>query len=311
MEMEKTTGFNNEIVAVSSGRLDMLLAAALGCSRAYAQKVIRAGGVTTCGNRVKAITKTGYQVNSGERFLVTVPEARTIALEAEDVALDIIYEDADLLVLNKPAGMIVHPVAHIRSKTLVNALLQHCGKLSQIGGCIRPGIVHRLDKDTSGVMVVAKNDRAHQMLARQFEKHEIKKTYLALVHGVMEHKTGSIDAAIGRGQEDRTRMKVAGAGGRQAKTGYEVVKQYPRMALLRIFPETGRTHQIRVHLSYVKHPILGDTKYGRERAEEEAGRQMLHAESLTFRHPASQKTVTFNAPRPADFQEVIAAHEIH
>jgi 23S rRNA pseudouridine1911/1915/1917 synthase len=256
------------------------------------------------------VTKAGQQIKAGTTLLVDIPEIKVLDLEAQDIELNILYEDKDLLVVDKPAGMIVHPVAGIRKDTLVNALLRQCRDLSGIGGCIRPGIVHRLDKDTSGVMVVAKNDAAHQGLSSQFNAHKVKKTYLTLVWGKMAYQRGSIDMAIERGREDRTKMKVTNIGGRQAKTVYETIKQSGRMALLRIFPETGRTHQIRVHLSYLNHPIVGDKKYARGQANDGINRQMLHAETLSFRHPVSGKKVTFKAELPEDFKEVMRANEI-
>ncbi len=303
--MEKTEGPITVIIADESERLDVYLAKKLDLSRSYLHKLIKEGAVLV--NRAKPETKSGYKLRVGDKIIVTIPAVKKIEVEAQDIPLEILYEDPDLLVLNKPAGMTVHPVGRINKNTLVNALLHHCRELSQIGGCFRPGIVHRLDKDTSGVMVVAKNDRAHRRLSAQFGSHQINKTYLTLVWGTMSYRQGSIDLAIGRASSDRTKMKVTGTG-RPSKTSYEVVKQYSKMALLKIFPQTGRTHQIRVHLSYLKHPVVGDRKYGCSWDNEGIGRQMLHAETLTFIHPVTGIKMTFKAELPQDFKDVIKAN---
>lgn len=308
--MEKTNKQIIEFQAVKNNRLDVLLAEKLSQSRASAQKIILEQGVCRIAPSRKMITKTGYKTSAGEIFQVTLPEIKELPLEAENIPLSILYEDKSLVVLDKPAGMMVHPVGRIKTGTLVNALLTHCQDLSQIGGCIRPGIVHRLDKDTSGVMIAAKTDAAHQHLSKQFARGQVKKTYLALVHGRLTSRKGLINARIMRGTADRTKMKVSATAGRNAITEYEVVKQYQNMALLRLFPRTGRTHQIRVHLAFIGHPIVGDWKYGRELPGPKAGRQLLHAESISFIHPETKEHLRFQAELPADIKGAIAANEL-
>jgi 23S rRNA pseudouridine1911/1915/1917 synthase len=303
--MEKPKEQTIEFTADNNGRLDVLLAEKLSQSRALAQKIIREQGVCRVAPGRKIIKKTGYKTSMGEVFQVTMPGLKELPLAAENIALHILYEDKNLIVINKPAGMMVHPVARIKTGTLVNALLKHCQNLSQVGGCIRPGIVHRLDKDTSGVMVVAKNDSAHQDLSEQFARGQVKKNYLALVHGWLPSRQGVITARISRGRNDRTKMKVTGIKGRAAVTEYEVVKQYPSMALLRLFPKTGRTHQIRVHLAFIGHPIVGDWKYGRNLDQGKIKRQMLHAETLAFIHPVTKEHLRFQAELPADFKDAL------
>lgn len=308
--MEKTTEHTAEIIIDKISRLDVLLAEKLACSRAYAQKLLKEGFVFLKGKQDRVINKTGYQTIPGQIFQINLPAPKAVKFTSEKRDLDVIYEDEDLLLINKPAGLIVHPAGKVTSETLVNALLHHCRNLSAIGGYIRPGIVHRLDKDTSGVMVIAKNDLTHQNLSAQFASHQIKKTYLALVHGRMEYQKGKITGAIARGQSDRTKMRVTAMGGRQAVTHFEATKQFKNMTLLRIFPQTGRTHQIRVHLAYIKHPIVGDRKYGKNRDSDVAKRQMLHAESISFLHPTKLTQVKFQAQLPADLKEVMKVNEI-
>ncbi|MDD5258724.1 MAG: RluA family pseudouridine synthase [bacterium] len=308
--MEKTKEQIIEFTASKNSRLDMLLAEKLSQSRALAQKIIREQGVCRIAPSRKMINKTGYKTSVGEMFRVNLPELKELPLAAEKILLSILYEDKSLIVLDKPAGMMVHPVGRIKTGTLVNALLDHCQGLSQIGGCIRPGIVHRLDKDTSGVMVIAKSDAAHRHLSRQFARGQIKKTYLALVHGRVSSRHGVINARIVRGRTDRTKMKVSATAGRPAVTEYEVVKQYPDMALLRLFPRTGRTHQIRVHLVFIGHPIVGDWKYGPKLPTSRSARQLLHAESISFIHPETKEHLRFQADLPADIKGAITVNEM-
>ncbi|MDD5131336.1 MAG: RluA family pseudouridine synthase [bacterium] len=308
--MEKTKEQIIEFTASQDGRLDILLAEKLSRSRAMAQKIIREQGICRIAPSRKMIRKTGYKTTAGEIFQVSIPGLKELPLAAENIFLPVLYEDQYLIVINKPAGMMVHPVGKIKTGTLVNALLKRCMDLSQIGGCVRPGIVHRLDKDTSGVMVVAKNDATHQHLCGQFARSQVKKTYLALVHGRMSSRKGLINARISRGRTDRTKMKVSGAEGRAAVTEYEVVKQYPQIALLRLFPKTGRTHQIRVHLAFIGHPIVGDWKYGREKDGSKAGRQLLHAETISFIHPGTKEHLRFQAELPADFRDALTSQDV-
>lgn len=304
--MEKTEEYRREIVIDTIGRLDVCVALKLGISRTAVQKLIAGGQVhKISAGRIVRVRKTAMRVAPGEIYHVELQLPRAISLSPEEKPLEIIYEDRDILVLSKPAGMLTHPTARHVHGTLVNALLFQIRDLSGIGSEIRPGIVHRLDKDTSGVMVIAKNDYAHQNLSEQFARRTIKKTYVALVHGTMETKKGVIQIPLGRSKSDRTKMSVRWENGRQAITEYEVVKKYNECSLLRIYPRTGRTHQIRVHLTYIKHPIMGDMVYGNKKSFPGVRRHLLHAESLTFTHPRTGLIMTFSAPWPVDFKKVV------
>jgi 23S rRNA pseudouridine1911/1915/1917 synthase len=288
-------------------RLDVFLAGVSGLSRARVQHLIADGHVLVAGRPQKA----GHRVGAGERIELRIPPATPLVLIPEAIPLDILHEDDDLIVLNKPPGLVVHPGAGRSSGTLVNALLAHCRTLPGIGGVERPGIVHRLDRDTSGVLVVAKTEEAHQSLSRQFKARVVRKQYLALVHGEVRQDSGSIEAAIGRREHDRKRMGVRERGGRAARTAYHVLRRLPGMTALILELETGRTHQIRVHLAYIGHPVLGDRVYGGRRERLHAGsdgpqaeRQMLHAWRLRFRHPRTGTWLEFTAPIPGDFQRL-------
>ncbi len=318
-------------------RLDRWLSAMLGdaVSRSRVQALIRAGAVT-CGEA--PVTEPKHKVAADETYGLEIPEAEPAEPLPEPIPLDILYEDADLVVVNKPAGLVVHPAPGNWSGTLVNALLHHCGDtLSGIGGVRRPGIVHRLDRDTSGVMVVAKTDRAHRALSEAFADHgrsgDLERAYEALVWGAPDRMAGSIDAPLGRHAQSRTLRAVVPAGrsdARHAVTHYQVKKRYGSdgkggafAALLECRLETGRTHQIRVHLAHIGHPLVGDQEYGRafrtkiNRLPEEIrpivaafGRQALHARLLAFRHPASGELMRFEAPAPADMTALTKAFEI-
>lgn len=319
--------------AESGTRLDQWLAARLGpaLSRSRVQTLIRAGAVELDG---RAVTEPKRKVAAGERFRVAVPPPEPATPEPEAIPLDILYEDDDLIVVNKPAGLVVHPGAGNWSGTLVNALLYHCAdSLSGIGGTRRPGIVHRLDRDTSGVMVVAKSDRAHRGLAEAFAAHGrsggLERAYQALVWGVPARMTGLIDAPLGRATSDRTQRAVVPPGradARRAVTRYTVLKRYGRdsaeeslAALVECRLETGRTHQIRVHMAHIGHPLIGDPVYGRAfrtkvnrlpeplRSKVESfTRQALHAGLLGFHHPVTGQNMRFEAPPPADMAELMA-----
>jgi len=285
-------------------RLDVFLAVASGLTRARVQRLIAGGHVLVAGRQVKP----RHRVSAGERVELRIPPATPLLLIPEAIPLDILLEDGDLLVLNKPPGLVVHPGAGRSTGTLVHALLAHCRSLPGIGGVERPGIVHRLDRDTSGVLVVAKTEAAHQSLSRQFKMRVVKKRYLALVHGEVRQDSGRVEAAIGRREHDRKRMGVRERGGREARTVYQVVRRLAGMTLLALDLETGRTHQIRVHLAHIGHPVVGDQLYGgrreRRRAASDAAppaRQMLHAWRLGFQHPRSGSWLEFTAPIPADF----------
>lgn len=255
--------------------------------------------------------KAGYKLRGKEQIEISLPEAKPSALLPEAIPLDIVYEDAGLAVINKPAGMVIHIGAGVHQGTLVNALLHHFQSLSQSGGTDRPGIVHRLDKQTSGLLVVAKNDISHANLASQFQLRTVTKRYLALVHGRMKKPAGEIQSAIGRDRSNRLRMSTRASRAREAHTLYEVVENFPRFSLLQLTIKTGRTHQIRVHLSSIKHPVVGDTLYGAPaRITLSAGKQtlptlernFLHAAFLQFLHPRTQQTMSFSSDLPEELR---------
>jgi 23S rRNA pseudouridine1911/1915/1917 synthase len=294
-------------------RLDVFLAQASGLSRARVQQLIADGHVLAAGRP----HKPRHPVTAGEQILVRIPTAAPLSLTPEAIPLDVLHEDDDLLVLNKPAGMVVHPGPGRTTGTLVHALLAHCGHLPGIGGVERPGIVHRLDRETSGVLVVAKTEAAHHALSRQFKTRIVRKSYLALVHGAVGRESGRIEAAIGRREHNRKRMGVRERGGREARTAYRILRRLPGMTLLELGLETGRTHQIRVHLSHIGHPVVGDRTYGGRRERRlrtrsqsptrvplgcpQSLRQMLHAWRLAFHHPRTGAWLEFTAPIPPDF----------
>jgi 23S rRNA pseudouridine1911/1915/1917 synthase len=289
-----------EVQSADAGqRLDRFLAQALPAfSRARLQTLIREKFVTVNGKpaRPRDLVRARAVVEVRE------PEVTKIDAQPESMPLDILFEDDDLLVLNKPAGLVVHPGAGHQTHTLVNALLAHCKNLSVIGGEERPGIVHRLDKETSGVLVIAKNDATHRDLSKQFAERTTGKVYLALVAGTPREKTGTIDAPIARHPVHRQRMSIARRAGRPARTDYRVLKSNGDVSLIECTIHTGRTHQIRVHLHHLGHPVLGDKLYGGKRAGT-SPRQMLHASKLTFRHPRTGEAMSFTASVPNDFVE--------
>lgn len=248
------------------------------------------------------VEKPKYKVQSGDQIEVTIPDPVPLDLEPENIPLDIVYEDDDVIVVNKPAGMVVHPSPGHPNHTLVNALLYH-SPLSTINGTYRPGIVHRIDKDTSGLLMVAKNDNAHRSLAAQLKNKTNLREYIALVHGVIKQDKGVIDAPIGRSPKDRKRQAIV-ADGRHAVTHYQVLERYLNYTLISCWLETGRTHQIRVHMKSIGHPLAGDPLYGPRKTIAGSG-QFLHAKKLGFRHPVTGKQLVFEAPLPDDFQRVI------
>jgi len=294
-------------------RLDVFLRARYpALSRGAIQRLIAEGHITINGRTVKPT----HRPRAGERVMVIWPEPKTAWTEPEAIPLDILYEDDDLLVLNKPAGMVVHPGAGNQAHTLVNALLHHCrGGLSGIGGVARPGLVHRLDKETSGCLVVAKNDPAHLALSAQFKTRATVKIYHAIVGGELSPESGQIQAAIARDPVHRQRMAVtAGAKGREALTSFRVLRRLAAATLLELRPHTGRTHQIRVHLKHLGHPVAGDAVYGAaqsRRLKEATGyaapRVLLHAHTLEFRHPRTGEPMKFSAPWPDDFAAAVLA----
>ncbi len=282
-------------------RLDVWLAARLpGLSRARIQALIRAGNITVEGGAAREHRR----LKAGQCVRVVIPPPQPAKPAAQNIPLDIVYQDADIIVINKPAGMVVHPAPGHAAGTLVNALLHHCPDLAGIGGELRPGIVHRLDRDTSGLLVAAKHEAALRGLADQFKKRQVRKEYLALVRGVPPRE-GSINAAIGRHPVQRKKMALSERG-RTALTSFRCLAVYPQAALVRLRIHTGRTHQIRVHMAHLGHPVLGDEVYGRQRAGQPAApRQMLHAARLEFRHPADGRPLAFSAPLPADMLAAI------
>ncbi|NOZ29209.1 MAG: RluA family pseudouridine synthase [Chloroflexi bacterium] len=285
-------------------RLDRWLAEALpDRSRAEIQRWIKEERVTVNG----ACLKASYRLEPGDEVVVHVPPPQPTEIQPEPIPLDILYEDENLLVINKPAGMVVHPApgrVH-RSGTLVNAVLAHVPDLS-VGGEQRPGIVHRLDKDTSGVILVAKNDKAHRALQDQFKARQVEKAYLALVEGEIPVAHGRVEAAIGRDPRRRQRMAVVPAHkGRAAVTDFTVRERFPGYTLIEVRPRTGRTHQIRVHMAYIGHPLVGDPVYGRRRKRLHCPRQFLHAHRIGFRLPDTDEWVEFTAPLPPDLEEVL------
>ena len=283
----------------AGSRLDRYLALALPqFSRSRLQSLIRSGDVHLQGKTVR----TRETVQAGDVVRLVEPPLREIDAQAEEIPLEILFEDDDLLVLNKPPGLVVHPGAGNQTHTLVNALLHHCSSLSGIGGKQRPGIVHRLDKETSGCLVVAKNDATHQALSAQFAAREVKKIYLALVAGTPKKPRGTIDASIGRHPVQRKKMAINQTRGRIAKTDYRVLQSKGGVSFLECAIHSGRTHQIRVHLQHLGHPVLGDSLYGKKAT---APRQMLHAWKIGFTHPRTKERHFLEAPLPADFQAML------
>ena len=284
-------------------RLDCYLATALELTRSAAQGHIEAGRVTINGRPARK----NYRLVGGEEIAVELPDATPCETVAQPIPLDIVYEDDDLLVVNKPKGMVVHPAAGHADGTLVNALLAHCGdSLSGINGVLRPGIVHRIDKDTSGLLIVAKNDRAHLGLAEQIRVHSFTRVYEAVVIGHPAPSAGTVEAAIGRHPIDRKRMAVVTRGGKPAVTHYETVADYPGYAHMRLRLETGRTHQIRVHMAYIGHPVAGDTVYGPHKPLPGLDGQCLHAREIGFVHPCTGEHLHFESPLPPYFTAFLA-----
>lgn len=295
-------------------RLDRALADLLpDLSRERLKALINDGHVRSTGQPIKI--GTTIKVATGQSFAITLPAPVALETQAQDIPLNIVHEDADLIVVDKPAGLVVHPAAGNLDGTLVNALLHHCqGQLSGIGGVARPGIVHRIDKDTSGLLVVAKSDKAHDGLARQFKDHSIQRLYAAIVYGHPQPATGTVDAWLGRSDADRKKMAVHREGrGKHAVTHYRTVERLRDAAMVECRLETGRTHQVRVHMHHIGHPLIGDPVYGRERKGFKSiletlsfKRQALHAKSLGFIHPVTDERLMFQSALPADMQELLS-----
>jgi len=303
----------------SGSRIDQFLSGQdLGLSRAFIQKLISDRHILVDGKP----TKSSYRVRGGDKIRIEVPPLEKPSVESENIPLEVVYEDSDLLVVDKKAGMVVHPAAGNYSHTLVNALLFHCKDLSGINGVLRPGIVHRLDKNTSGLLVVAKNDFAHLKLAEQIQNRTLLREYLAVTWGHMPDEEGSIDAPIGRAIRDRKKMAVTRLKGRESLTQYRVLERYDLCDLLSIRLKTGRTHQIRVHLSYLNHPVLGDPEYGgrqkwvkgvhdmkrpfAQKLLSAIDRQALHARKLGFLHPRTKEYKEFDSDLPEDIKSILA-----
>lgn len=302
-EEKKTNNLIKDITVTESGsRLDAYIANSLeDLSRSMVQKLIKSGNVLV-NNKIE---KESYKVQNGDKITIEIPKPEGSELKKQDIPLDIIYEDNDILVVNKSKGMVVHPGNGNLDGTLVNAIMAHCeGSLSGIGGEIRPGIVHRIDKDTSGLLVIAKNDKAHINLSEQIKNRKVKKIYVALVRGVIPENEATINMPIGRSTKDRKKMAVD-KNGKEAVTHFKVLKRYNKYTFIQVKIDTGRTHQIRVHMSHIGYPVVGDSVYSNGKNDFGIEGQMLHAKELEFKHPITGKTIHFEAPLPKYFEEVL------
>ena len=273
----------------------------LDITRTSAQRLIEDGNILVNGKN----SKVSYKIQENDKISVEIPKPKQIELKAQDIPIEIVYEDSDIIVVNKPKGMVVHPANGNPDGTLVNAIMAICkDSLSGIGGEIRPGIVHRIDKDTSGLLIVAKNDNAHVKMSEQIKNHEVKKTYIALVRGVLKKNEATIDMPIGRSTSDRKKMAV-NKNGKNAITHIKVLKRFDKYTLLQVNIETGRTHQIRVHLSHIGYPIVGDYTYSNGKNEFDVVGQCLHAQKLEFKHPITQKDMCLEAELPQYFKDIL------
>jgi 23S rRNA pseudouridine1911/1915/1917 synthase len=272
-------------------------------TRSHIRKLIDQGKVTVNGKNI-----TGhYRMKEGDLVLVTVPEPEEADIIPENIPLDILYEDSDVILINKPKGMVVHPAAGHSTGTIVNALMFHCrGNLSGINGVMRPGIVHRIDRDTTGVIIACKNDHAHNIIAAQLKEHSVRRKYLAIACGVIKEEEGTVDSPISRNPADRKKMKCGIPGGKRAVTHYRVLERFKDYTYIECSLETGRTHQIRVHMASPHHPLLGDSTYGAPKDRYHLEGQTLHAEMLGFIHPSTGKYMEFHAPLPDYFRELLA-----
>lgn len=287
-----------------STRIDLVLSLLLSeTSRSFIQKLIEGGRLTING---QLCTSKKYKVSEGDVVEITVPEPEKLVIKEENIPLDIVYEDDDVLVVNKPRGMVVHPAVGNYTGTLVNAVMYHCkGRLSSINGVIRPGIVHRIDKDTSGLLMIAKNNRAHESLSRQLAEHTITRKYTALVYNNFSEEEGTVDAPLGRDPKNRLRRAVTRENSKRAVTHWRVLERFGKYTLIEAQLETGRTHQIRVHMAYTNHPLVGDMLYGPKKQTLFQDGQLLHAGVLGFVHPSTGEYMEFSRPLPEEFQQVI------
>jgi 23S rRNA pseudouridine1911/1915/1917 synthase len=287
----------------NAARIDSWLSSSIeDYSRSYIQKLCQDGNVFVNGSQVKS----NYKLKTGDNIVINIPDSEVLDVVAEEIPLDIVFEDEHIIVINKPKGMVVHPAAGNYTGTLVNALMKHCGdSLSDINGVIRPGIVHRIDKDTSGLLVVAKSNQAHENLCEKLKTHDIRREYIALAEGTIFENNGKIDAPIGRHPVDRKKMSVNLKNGRNAVTYFKVLERFPTATYLELKLETGRTHQIRVHLSYINHPIIGDEVYGRKKQRFDIQGQALHAIRLQFRHPITEEEMLFETAVPDYFRKLL------
>ncbi len=282
-------------------RADVVLAAMLELTRSNMQKLLDEGRAV----KGTKVIKSNYKVKLGDEIIVILPEPQPLDVQPENIPLDIIYEDEDVVVVNKARGMVVHPAAGNYSGTLVNALLYHCKNLSGINGVIRPGIVHRLDKDTSGIMICAKNDAAHVSLSEQIQSKTAQRTYLAVVRGNIKTDSGVIETQISRDKDDRKKMAVVKEGGRNAITEYEVVERFGKYTIVKCKLKTGRTHQIRVHMEYLGYPLVGDPKYSPMKTPFSINGQALHSLTLAFDHPRTGERMEFEAKLPEDLHKIV------
>lgn len=286
----------------ASDRLDAFIANELdNVSRTYIQKLIKDGRIEVNGS----LKKAKYLVQEGDRISIDLPETKKIEILPEDISIDIIYEDEDIVVVNKPQGMVVHPAPGNYSGTLVNSLLYHVDSLSYTNDMTRPGIVHRLDKDTSGVLVVAKNDSSHISLVNQLKERSVYREYIALVHDVIKENSGTIDKPIGRDPKNRKKMTVIETNSKEAITDFQVLKRYDKYTLIKLQLQTGRTHQIRVHFSHINHPVVGDPVYSNRKNNFKLDMQLLHARKIGFIHPRTGEAVEFQCDPPHVFKTII------
>lgn len=302
LEAEESSNQSMQFELPEGTRLDVgVTEVVVGKSRSFVQTLIQEGHILVNGS----VKKSNYKIRLGDQIQVMVPPPRELKVDPENIPLEIVYEDEDLLVVNKPQGMVVHPAPGAWTGTMVNALLYHCLSLSGINGILRPGIVHRIDKDTSGLLVVAKSDLAHQGLAQQIKEHSMARQYLAIVHGVLFEPSGTVDAPIGRDHNDRKKMAVVFQNSKHAITHYDVLERFRDFTYVQARLETGRTHQIRVHMAYLKHPVLGDPLYGPKRNPFDLHGQMLHAKLLGFVHPRTGANMEFSSQPPEAFRNVL------